>query len=187
MFSAFKKTQGPVPFKDDRVARMRRMMSDADIPLTLISGDPAETFRMGRIIGGTLGEGAIVALIGELGAGKTGLTQGIARGLDVPDVYVITSPTFTLINEYPGRHKLVHLDVYRLSGSADLPDLGYEEYFYGEDVIVIEWADRIRDALPGNALFITMTYLDETRRRVEICGDPAQVLFITNALKDGGF
>jgi tRNA threonylcarbamoyladenosine biosynthesis protein TsaE len=163
------------------------MMSDADIPLTFISGDPAETFHMGRIIGQRLGEGEILALIGELGAGKTRLTQGIARGLDVPEAYPITSPTFTLINEYPGRLRLVHIDAYRLSGSADLPDLGYEEFFYGKSVVVIEWAERINDALPDKTLYITMTYLDETRRRIEICGIPEQVGSIRHALKDGGF
>lgn len=162
-------------------------MFHQDDLLTLISNDPDETFRMGRIIGKTLNEGAIVALIGELGAGKTGLTQGIARGLDVGEEYSVTSPTFTLINEYPGRLKLVHLDVYRLSGSADLPDLGYEEYIFGKGVVVIEWAEKIRDVIPDESLFITMTYLDQTRRRIEISGGRAQVMQIKNALKDGGF
>jgi tRNA threonylcarbamoyladenosine biosynthesis protein TsaE len=162
-------------------------MMDSGHTLTCISGDPAETFRLGRILGGTLEEGAIVALIGELGAGKTRLTQGIARGLGVPDAYPVTSPTFTLINEYPGRRKLVHFDAYRLTGAADLPELGCEEYFYGKGVVVVEWAERIRDVLPDGTLFITMAYLDETRRRVEICGPSAQVLSIAHALRDGGF
>jgi tRNA threonylcarbamoyladenosine biosynthesis protein TsaE len=163
------------------------MMADRDFPLILTSNDPDETFRMGRIIGETLGEGAIVALVGELGAGKTSLTQGIARGLDVGEDYPITSPTFTLINEYPGRLKLVHLDVYRLSGSADLPDLGYEEYIFGKGVTVIEWAEKIQDVLPDKTIFITMTYLDQTRRRIEISGSRMQVMQVTSALKDGGF
>jgi tRNA threonylcarbamoyladenosine biosynthesis protein TsaE len=162
-------------------------MVDTDIPLTVISSDPAETFRMGRMIGEALKEGAIVALIGELGAGKTSLTQGIARGLGIQEGYQITSPTFTLINEYPGRLNLVHLDVYRLSGSADLPDLGYEEFFFSNSVVVIEWAEKIRDVLPDKTIFITMTYLDQNRRRIEISGGRAQVIPITSALKDGGF
>ena len=163
------------------------MMAERDFPLILTSNDPDKTFRMGRIIGETLGEGAIVALIGELGAGKTTLTQGIARGLGVGEDYQITSPTFTLINEYPGRLKLVHLDVYRLSGSADLPDLGYEEYFFGKGVTVIEWAEKIQDVIPDGSLFITMTYLDQTRRRIEIAGSRVQVMQVTSALIDGGF
>ena len=85
--------------------------------LVLISKSPTETFRIGRILGEGLTGGDCVALTGELGAGKTCLTQGIADGLGVPDGYVVTSPTFTLINEYPGRKtSLYHLDVYRLSG-----------------------------------------------------------------------
>ena len=162
-------------------------MVDTDIPLTMISDDPAQTFRMGRMIGENLEEGAIVALIGELGAGKTSLTQGIARGLGIEEGYQITSPTFTLINEYPGRLHLVHLDAYRLSGSPDLPDLGYEEFFFSKSVTVIEWAEKILDVLPDKTIFITMTYLDQDRRRIEFSGDGAQVMPIINALKDGGF
>ncbi|MBA4396667.1 MAG: tRNA (adenosine(37)-N6)-threonylcarbamoyltransferase complex ATPase subunit type 1 TsaE [Syntrophus sp. (in: bacteria)] len=154
---------------------------------TLISGNPSETFRIGRLIGQTLKEGAIVALIGELGAGKTSLTQGIARGLGVEEDYQITSPTFTLINEYPGRLHLVHLDVYRLSGSADLPDLGYEEFFFSKSVTVIEWAEKIQDVLPENTLYIAMTYIDSDRRSIDMSGSEAQIMQIIIALKDGGF
>jgi tRNA threonylcarbamoyladenosine biosynthesis protein TsaE len=167
--------------------RLYLSMVDTDIRLAVISGDPSETFRIGRLIGETLEEGAIVALIGELGAGKTRLTQGIARGLGIEEGYQITSPTFTLINEYPGRLHLVHLDVYRLSGSPDLLDLGYEEYFFSKSVTVIEWAERIQDVLPDKTIFIIMTYLDQDRRRMEFSGGAAQVIPIINALKDGGF
>jgi tRNA threonylcarbamoyladenosine biosynthesis protein TsaE len=167
--------------------RFYLLMVDTDIRLTVISSDPAETFRMGRMIGEALKEGDMVALIGELGAGKTSLTQGIARGLGIGEGYQITSPTFTLINEYPGRINLVHLDVYRLDGSTDLPDLGYEEFFFSKNVTVIEWAEKILDVLPDKTIFIKMTYLDQNRRRIEISGDRVQVMPITSALKDGGF
>lgn len=162
-------------------------MVDTDSLLTVISGDPAETYRIGRLIGENLQEGGIVALIGELGAGKTSLTQGIARGLGIEEGYQITSPTFTLINEYPGRLHLVHLDAYRLSGSRDLSDLGCEEFFFSTCVTVIEWAERILDILPDKTIFITMTYLDQSRRRMAFSGGGAQVMPIINALKDGGF
>jgi tRNA threonylcarbamoyladenosine biosynthesis protein TsaE len=110
--------------------------------VVLFSKSPSETFRIGRILGETLKGGDCVALTGELGAGKTCFTQGIARGLGVPDAYVVTSPTFTLLNEYPGKDTaLYHLDVYRLTGSADLAEMGYEEYLQGGGVMVIEWAD----------------------------------------------
>jgi tRNA threonylcarbamoyladenosine biosynthesis protein TsaE len=140
-------------------------------PLVLISKSPEETFRIGRLLGESLQSGDCVALKGELGSGKTCLTQGIARGLHVPDSYAVTSPTFTLINEYPGcETTLVHMDVYRLTGSADLDDMGYEEYLRGNCVVVIEWAEKIRDAVPDAAICVECTYLDENMRKYEISG-----------------
>jgi len=155
--------------------------------LKLISENPEETFCIGRIIGEALTAGDIVALTGELGAGKTCLTQGIARGLGVPEAYQITSPTFTLVNEYPGRLGLVHLDVYRLSGSQDLQDLGYEEFFFGKGVTVIEWAERIGDVIPEKSLSVTMGYLDQNRRGILMAGRRDQIAAISKALKEGGF
>jgi tRNA threonylcarbamoyladenosine biosynthesis protein TsaE len=153
----------------------------------MISGDPTKTFHIGRILGETLTAGDIVALTGELGAGKTCLTQGIARGLGVPEVYQITSPTFTLVNEYPGRLNLIHLDVYRLSSSRDLQDLGYEEFFFGKGVTVIEWAEKIQDIIPEKSLSVTMAYLDQNQRSIDMKGQPDQITRISNVLKEGGF
>ena len=155
--------------------------------LKMISGDPTKTFYIGRILGEALTAGDIVALTGELGAGKTCLTQGIARGLGVPEVYQITSPTFTLVNEYPGRLNLIHLDVYRLSSSRDLQDLGYEEFFFGKGVTVIEWAEKIRDIIPEKSLSVTMAYLDQNQRSIDMKGQPDQITRISNVLKEGGF
>lgn len=153
----------------------------------MISGDPTKTFHIGRILGETLTAGDIVALTGELGAGKTCFTQGIARGLGVPEVYQITSPTFTLVNEYPGRLNLIHLDVYRLSSSRDLQDLGYEEFFFGKGVTVIEWAEKIQDIIPEKSLSVTMAYLDQNQRSIDMKGQPDQITRISNVLKEGGF
>ena len=146
-----------------------------------------ETVSWGKILGGLLKAGDIVGLIGGLGAGKTYFVKGVSDGLGIPEDQYVASPTFTLINEYPGRLNLVHLDVYRLSGSPDLLDLGYEEYFFGKNVTVIEWAEKIQDVLPDKSLFITLTYLDHTLRRIEISGEESQVIGITSALKNGGF
>lgn len=153
----------------------------------LVSESPAATFRIGRTLGELLKEGDIVALTGELGAGKTCLTQGIARGLDVPDSYRITSPTFTLANEYPGRLNLIHLDVYRLSGSQDLQDLGYEEFFFGRGVTVIEWAEKIGDVIPDQSIRVAMAYVDPDRRSIEIAGRQDRMAVIAKAVKEGGF
>jgi tRNA threonylcarbamoyladenosine biosynthesis protein TsaE len=146
-----------------------------------------DTFLIGAIIGAGADKGDIIALIGDLGTGKTRLTQGIAAGLEVPAAYPITSPTFTLINEYPGRFVLYHFDIYRLEGSQDLEDMGYEDYFYGDGVVVIEWAERVRDILPEGALFINLTYLDEHNRELVITGNEGKINIIKNLLIKGGF
>ncbi|MFA5182989.1 MAG: tRNA (adenosine(37)-N6)-threonylcarbamoyltransferase complex ATPase subunit type 1 TsaE [Syntrophales bacterium] len=146
-----------------------------------------DTFRIGAIIGARADKGDIIALIGDLGAGKTCLTQGIAAGLEVPAAYPITSPTFTLINEYPGRLVLYHFDIYRLEGSKDLEDMGYEDYFYGDGVVVIEWAERIRDILPERVLFVNLTYLNEHERELIVTGNEGKINIIKNLLIKGGF
>ena len=146
-----------------------------------------DTFRIGAIIGSRADKGDVIALIGDLGTGKTRLTQGIAAGLEVPAVYPITSPTFTLINEYPGRFVLYHFDIYRLEGSKDLEDMGYEDYFYGDGVVVIEWAERIRDILPEGVLFINFTYIDEHNRELVIAGSEEKINIIKDLLIKGGF
>lgn len=155
--------------------------------LQLISKSPEDSVAIGRIIGEQASPGDILAFVGELGSGKTCMTQGIARGLQVPEGYQITSPTFTLINEYPGRIKLYHLDIYRLAGTADLAGMGYEEYFYGDGVVVVEWAEKILEILPAERIEIHLRYVDETSREIIIKGDAAKTGKIRNALKEGGF
>jgi len=153
----------------------------------IISRGSEDTHLIGRIIGKLLTAGDIIALIGDLGTGKTCITQGIARGLGISESYAITSPTFTLINEYPGRHVLYHFDVYRLQGSNDLEDMGYEEYFYGKGVSVIEWAEKITDIIPEFAITIWFTFLDENTRRIEISAPEKRMEEISSALSEGGF
>lgn len=167
--------------------RERTGMREDDPILCRVSKSAEETFQIGRIIGEQLGAGDVLALIGELGAGKTCLTQGIARGLGVPEAYPITSPTFTLINEYPGRVTLYHMDLYRLAGPEDLEGMGYEDYFYGDGVVVIEWAEKIRSILPARCLRVMMRYLDENRRDIRLEGEKEAAGRIKAALKAGGF
>lgn len=113
---------------------------------------PEETLTVGEAMGRTLPPGSVVALSGELGAGKTVLTKGIARGLGVQEEPV--SPTFVLMSAYEGRLPLYHFDLYRLSGGGDLEDIGYEEYFYGGGVTVVEWAERAGDIFPPHTIFV---------------------------------
>ena len=129
-----------------------------------------ETFRLGEIIGKNLHSGDVVALIGDLGTGKTCLTKGLAKSLGVSDQYEITSPTFTIINEYPARYTLWHVDAYRLDSSKDVLDAGFEDFFDSGGVVVIEWAERILDIIPDDALIINLIYDGNNTRNIEIKG-----------------
>ncbi|KQC11329.1 MAG: tRNA threonylcarbamoyladenosine biosynthesis protein TsaE [Smithella sp. SDB] len=138
--------------------------------MEIISESATQTEELASFIGKTLREGDVLALSGELGSGKTCFTSGLARGLGVSNQYRITSPTFTLINEYPARCKLYHFDLYRLNSYSEFEDLGCEEYFYARGVVVIEWAEKIIQILPDDAFFISFEYIDENRRKIIIQG-----------------
>ena len=161
-------------------------MNEPTAKLMVTSRSPEETFLIGKIIGLNLIEKDIVALVGDLGAGKTCLAQGIARGLGVPDEYQITSPSFTLINEYQGRIMLYHFDLYRLSRASEMEDMGYEEYFFGQGVSVIEWADKVTDILPHESLFVLINYTDENERNIIISGQEKKIAMISEELGNGG-
>ena len=122
--------------------------------LKLTTKSVEETSKIGEQLGELLNKGNIVCLSGDLGAGKTAFTKGIAKGLGVEDY--VTSPTYTIINEYEGRLPLYHFDVYRLNNVEEMYELGYEEYFFGDGVVVLEWADIVRDIIPGERLWITI-------------------------------
>ncbi len=112
-----------------------------------------ETEKLGERIGQAAVPGMVVALIGDLGTGKTTLTKSIARGLGVTET--VTSPTFNIIREYKsGRIPLYHFDVYRIADPDEMFELGYEEYFYGDGICVVEWADIIEELLPEDAVII---------------------------------
>lgn len=135
-------------------------------PQTIICKSPAETFNLGASLGRILTSGDVVTLNGELGAGKTCLTKGIAVGLGITDADSVTSPSFTIINEYQGRLPLFHMDFYRLENPAAWPDLGLEEYLYGPGVTVIEWPERIAGILPPEHLEICLLFVAENEREM---------------------
>jgi tRNA threonylcarbamoyladenosine biosynthesis protein TsaE len=124
-----------------------------------------ETERIGSLLGEMLTRGDIIALSGELGTGKTTFVRGMARGMGIADGEV-ASPSFTLVNEYAGPLTLFHLDLYRLKDEKELFGIDYEEYIKGDGVTVIEWADRIPQAVPHESLWITLSYLDAERREI---------------------
>ncbi len=113
-----------------------------------------ETYKIGELIGSLVNSGDIICLIGDLGTGKTHLTKGIAKGLGVEDH--ITSPTFTIVNEYIGRLKLYHFDVYRVSDPEEIAAIGFDEYIFSDAVSIIEWANYIQELIPPNNLTITI-------------------------------
>uniref|UniRef100_A0A832A2P7 tRNA threonylcarbamoyladenosine biosynthesis protein TsaE n=1 Tax=Desulfacinum infernum TaxID=35837 RepID=A0A832A2P7_9BACT len=134
--------------------------------LCVESPSPEASMALGEAVGKRLVSGDVVALWGELGAGKTLLTQGIARGLGVPAGTAVTSPTFTLINEYEGRLRLYHMDGYRLGDPDELETLPWREALFGDGVAVIEWPERLGPLLPAARLDIFLEILGPTTRRL---------------------
>jgi len=129
--------------------------------------DLAATEAFGRQLGALLFPGAVVALVGPLGAGKTHLTRAIAEGLGVDNPAAVNSPTFVLIQEYAARLPIYHFDAYRLSGPREFAELGASEYFDGAGVCLVEWADRVESVLPTEHLRIEIIVIDEDRRIFE--------------------
>lgn len=119
-------------------------------------------------LGELVKKGDIICMVGNLGAGKTTFIQALAAGLGIEDY--VTSPTFTLINEYEGRIPLYHFDVYRIGHIDEMENLGYEEYFYGDGICAIEWADLIKDILPYNYLWIEIEITGAESRRICFTG-----------------
>ncbi|MBW2569394.1 MAG: tRNA (adenosine(37)-N6)-threonylcarbamoyltransferase complex ATPase subunit type 1 TsaE, partial [Deltaproteobacteria bacterium] len=115
--------------------------------IQIITESLGETQALGQKIGSLLEAGTVVALTGDLGSGKTVFVQGLARGLDVPNDYYITSPTYTLVNEYPGRYTLFHADLYRIESPVDLEDIGIDEMIDGNGVVAVEWANKLQKNL----------------------------------------
>ncbi|MBQ1793230.1 MAG: tRNA (adenosine(37)-N6)-threonylcarbamoyltransferase complex ATPase subunit type 1 TsaE [Peptostreptococcaceae bacterium] len=123
-----------------------------------------KTREIGSKLGELLTPKSVICLIGDLGAGKTTMTQSLARALGVDDY--ITSPTFTIVNEYEGKMPLYHFDVYRIGSSEEMYDIGFDEYIDGEGVCIIEWANLIEDILPDEYLYIEMNYKETGREMI---------------------
>ena len=135
--------------------------------MDLFTCNATETIRLGEKIGGLLKEGDLIALVGELGTGKTVLTRGLAKGLGAKKEDV-ASPSFVLLREYKGRLPVYHFDLYRLNGPEDIVRIGSEEYFYGAGVTIIEWADRIEQLLPAEHLRIELYHRSKNERLIRL-------------------
>ncbi len=140
------------------------------IHLTIVTTSPEETIGVGRKLGSLLNDGEVVALRGTLGSGKTWFTKGLALGLGVHPDTVITSPSFTLLNEYQGRCRFYHMDLYRLGGPLEFASTGLEEFLFDGGVAAIEWADRVPEALPERRIDVDLAIIDDRRRQITLFG-----------------
>ena len=129
-----------------------------------------DTEKLGRLLGRQAAPGDVVCLDGDLGAGKTALSQAIARGLLVPDDCYVTSPSFAIMHEYQGRLPMYHMDFYRLRDAGEVEDLGFEEYFYLNGLTVIEWSHRAFEILPDERLMLNIVVNDDLSRSITIEG-----------------
>lgn len=141
-----------------------------------------DTAYIGKIIANCLEKGTVLCLDGDLGVGKTALTQFIAKEFGVEEY--ITSPTFTIIKEYEGKLPFYHMDVYRIDSEEDMYDLGYDEYIYSEGVTIIEWSHKIKGILPEERVDINIQRLDDTSRLIGIYGKGKAYDKITEELKN---
>ena len=136
--------------------------------LSVTTGSPAATRRLAARLGRLAQPGDVIALVGDLGAGKTTFVTGLAEGLGVPRETRVQSPTFTLVNEYQGRLPLYHIDLYRLGDASELGELGLDEYFGGAGVCAVEWFDKYPEIAPLAYLEVRLCFEGERNRRIDV-------------------
>lgn len=134
--------------------------------MTFVTHSAEETIQLGKKIGSLLQPGAIIAMEGNLAAGKTTITKGIAESLGIEET--ITSPTFTLISEYEGKMPLYHMDVYRLDSCEDFINLGVEDLMYGDGISIIEWSERVREELPKSTITLRLEVREDGGRDITL-------------------
>jgi tRNA threonylcarbamoyladenosine biosynthesis protein TsaE len=134
--------------------------------VVFLSSSQSETEKFGRSLGMLLEEGTFIALYGDLGGGKTCFVRGVVDGINPDSVRLVASPTFAVMNEYPGKTPIYHFDLYRLSCGSEIAELGFDDYFYGNGICIVEWAERLGETLPGNHLSIQFEYIDEDVRSI---------------------
>jgi tRNA threonylcarbamoyladenosine biosynthesis protein TsaE len=143
-----------------------------------ITGSPQQTIELGRTFGAKLKGGEVIALIGNLGTGKTHLIKGIATGAGADQSDIVNSPTFVLVNEYPGNFDIYHIDAYRLDNEKQFAQLGFEDMITPGSIVLIEWADKVPNCLTGvDAININLSHISETQRKIQITNLPGYVEF----------
>ena len=134
--------------------------------MTFVTHSEEETEKSGERLASGLTCGSIVALYGDLGSGKTVFVRGMARGLGINDF--VSSPTFTIVNEYAGNKELFHFDMYRLTGESELFDIGWEDYLARGGICAVEWSEKVTGAFPGNEVRVSFERLSENSRKITI-------------------
>ena len=140
------------------------------IMLEIITHNERETELFGRQLAGQLKAPVVLCLYGELGSGKTALVRGLAEGMGLK--CTVSSPTFTIVNEYPGSTDLIHFDMYRLHGADELFDIGWEDYLRRDAILAVEWSENVEDAFDGSEIVIRFEKLSGTDRRITAEGGP---------------
>lgn len=131
-----------------------------------ISKSESDTEQIGELFSASIPDGSVVAMYGELGAGKTAFVRGMARGMNID--CRVSSPTFTIVNEYLGERQLIHFDMYRLNSSDELFDIGWEDYLRRNAVCVVEWSEKVEDAFFGDEYVVTIDKLSDNERSITI-------------------
>jgi tRNA threonylcarbamoyladenosine biosynthesis protein TsaE len=146
--------------------------------LQVITGSSQETEELGVSIGTLLHQGSFLALRGDLGGGKTCFTRGVVASVAPQSAHLVASPTYAIMNSYPGAIPLYHFDFYRLSGDDDIVELGFEEYFSGDGVSVVEWSERLAELLPDDILTLHFEYDGDDRRLITVTssGQKSEIL-----------
>ena len=150
---------------------------------SLVLADESATERAGILLGGLVQPGDVLALIGDLGAGKTRFTRSLAQGMGVERLSAVCSPTFTIINEYSGPLPLYHIDLYRIGEEDEAWDLGLEEYFFGRGVCAVEWFDRFPRLWPQHTVEIRLDFLDNAPegRRLTVCAQAPRAVALAES------
>ena len=138
--------------------------------MTYTTNSEQETEDLGARVAGALPDGSVVAFYGELGSGKTAFVRGMARGMGI--AAPVSSPTFTIVNEYLGARSLFHFDMYRLGSADELYDIGWEDYLGRNGVCAVEWSENVEDAFEGDEIVVTFRKLGDTAREITVEGGP---------------
>jgi tRNA threonylcarbamoyladenosine biosynthesis protein TsaE len=147
----------------------------------IVTHSPEETIEFGRTLGSQLKGGEIIAVIGQLGSGKTHLIKGIAAGAGAENRSIVNSPTFVIVNEYTGRFDIYHIDAYRLNSKQEFEVLGFDDYCYPNSIVIIEWADKIESALGQTSYIrIELEHISQNTRKIHLENIPEYLTLTSN-------